>query len=75
VKCTFDSSASVNMMMTMNACIRIATVMTTKFICRSHNSSLDLNDNNIHNVRNVFVPFDADDVVVIFEFCRSEFLI
>jgi hypothetical protein len=47
VKCTFDSSASVNMMMTMNAymitmnvCITIKTVMTKKFIGRSQNSCL-----------------------------------
>jgi hypothetical protein len=42
VKCTFDSSASVNMMMTMNAYITITTVMTTKLISRSHNSCFDV---------------------------------
>jgi hypothetical protein len=63
------------MMMAMKVCITIATVMTAKFISRSHNSCLDVYYNNIHNVRNVFVPIDADDVVVICEFCRSEFLI
>ena len=35
----------------------------------------DVGDNNIHNVRNVFVPFDADDVVIICEFCRTEVVI
>jgi hypothetical protein len=34
VKCTFDSSASVNMMTTMKVCVTITTVMTTKFISR-----------------------------------------
>ena len=35
----------------------------------------DVDDNNIHIVRNVFVPFDADDVVIICEFCRTEVVI
>jgi hypothetical protein len=34
LKCIFDSSASVNMMITMNAYITITTVMTTKLISR-----------------------------------------
>jgi hypothetical protein len=54
LKCTFDSSASVNMMMAMNVCITFATVMSTKFISHSHNSCLDVYDSSIHKVRNVF---------------------
>ena len=54
VKCTFDSSASVNMMITTNVCITITTVMSTKFISRSRNSCLDVYDNIIDKVRNVF---------------------
>ena len=63
------------MMMRMKIFITIAIVMMTKFMNRRHNSCRDENDDNIHNVRNAFVPFDADDVVIICEFCRSEFLI
>ena len=54
VKCTFDSSASVNMMTTMNVCITITTVMSTKFLSRSHHSCLDVYDNSIQNIGNVF---------------------
>ena len=63
------------MTMRMKIFITIAIVMMTKFMNRSHNSCRDANDDNIHNVRNAFVPFDDDDVVIIFEFCRSEFLL
>ena len=63
------------MMMRMKIFITIAIVMMTKFMNRSHNSCRDVNDDNIHNVGNAFVPFDAGDVVIICEFCRSEFLI
>ena len=49
--------------------------MTTNFNSRSQNSCFDVYDNNIHKVRNIFIPFAADDVVIICEFCRSEFLI
>jgi hypothetical protein len=65
VKCTFDSSASVNMMITTNVCITITTVMSTKFISRSHDICLDVYCNIIHNIGNVFVSIDADDVVII----------
>jgi hypothetical protein len=54
VKCIFDSSASVNMMMAMNVCITFATVMSTNLNSHSHNSCLDVYDNSIHKVRNVF---------------------
>ena len=63
------------MTMRMKIFITIAIVMMTKFMNRSHNSCRDENDDSIHNVRNAFVPFNADDVVIICEFCRSEFLI
>jgi hypothetical protein len=63
------------MMMTMNVCITIKTVMSTKFISRSHYICLDVYDNSIQNIGNVFVPFAAADVVIICVFCRSEFLI
>ncbi len=75
VKVTFDSSASVNTMMTIKIFITITTVTTTKFISRSHIRCLDVYYINIHKVRIVFVPFAADDVVIIFVFCRSKFLI
>ena len=55
-------------MMRMKVFITIAIVMMTKFMNRSHNSCRDENDDNIHNVRNAFVPFDAGDVVIICEF-------
>jgi len=54
LKCTFDSSISVIMMMRMKLFITIAIVMMTKFMNRSHNSCRDVNDDNIHNVRNLF---------------------
>ena len=53
------------MIMTMTIFITIAIEMMTKFISRSHNICLDVYDNNIHKVRNVFVTIDADDVVII----------
>jgi hypothetical protein len=53
------------MMMTMNVCITITTVMSTKFISRSHDICLDVYCNIIHNIGNVFVSIDADDVVII----------
>ena len=63
------------MMIRMKIFITIAIVMMTKFMNRRHNSCRDENDDNIHDVRNAFVPFNAGDVVIICEFCRSEFLI
>jgi hypothetical protein len=57
------------MMMTMNAYITITTVMTTKVFSRSQNSCFDVFDNIIHNVRNVCVSIDANDVGIICEFC------
>jgi hypothetical protein len=63
------------MMTTMNVCITITTVMSTKFLSRSHHSCLVVYDNSIQNIGNVFVSIDADDVVIIFVFCRSEFVI
>jgi hypothetical protein len=62
-------------MMTIKIFITITTVMSTKVIGRSLNSCLDVYYNNIHKVRNVFVPIDADYFVFICEFCRSESLI
>jgi hypothetical protein len=67
--------SKLNIMMTIKIFITITTVTTTKFISRSHIRCLDVYYINIHNVRNAFVPFDADDVVIIRDFCRSEFLI
>ena len=32
---------------------------------RSHASGRDVNDNNVHNVGNIFVSFHADDVVIL----------
>ena len=32
---------------------------------RSHASGRDVNDNNVRNVGNIFVSFDADDVVIL----------
>ena len=63
------------MTMTMKIFITIVIVMMTKFINRCHNICSDVTDDNIHNVRMAFVPFDADGVVIICELCRSEFLI
>ena len=63
------------MMMRMKIFITFAIVMMTQFMNRSLNSYRDVNDDNIHNVRNAFVPFNAGDVVIICEFCRSEVLI
>jgi hypothetical protein len=60
------------MMMSMNVCITFATVMSTKVIGSSHNSCLEVYDNNIHKVRNVLVPFDADDVVIICVFLQAK---
>jgi hypothetical protein len=75
VKCIFDSSASVNMMTTIKVCVTITTVMSTKFISRSHYICIDVDVNTVDTVRNVFVQFLADDVAIICEFCRSESLI
>ena len=37
-----------------------------KIMNRSHNSGRNVNDNNVHNVGNIFVSFHADDVVICF---------
>jgi hypothetical protein len=52
----------------MKIFITIAIVMMAKFMNRRHNSCRDENDDSIHKVRNAFVPFNADDVVIICEF-------
>ena len=36
-----------------------------KIMNRSHDSGRNVNDNNVHNVGNIFVSFHADDVVIL----------
>ena len=36
-----------------------------KIMNRSHNNGRDVNDNNVHNVGNIFVSFHGDDVVIL----------
>ena len=37
-----------------------------KIMNPSHNNGRDVNDNHVHNVRNIFVSFLADDVFICF---------
>ena len=43
-----------------------------KIMNPSHNNGRDVNENNVHNVRNIFVSFHADDDVI---FCFLRILL
>ena len=73
LKCTFDSSISVIMMMRMKIFITIAIVMMTKFMNRRHNSCRDVNDDNIHNVRNALFHSMLMTLLLFVNFVEANF--